>query len=133
MKVDELVGLAFIPMNLTLLQSRLISPPLYQGHETEKRTPLFPIDILPHNPQCPRRKHVLIIPEHVSPIYRSRPVAIQFVQPPVPVRLDEADVVVVDVVLWVLWGCRGAVASYLFVGLLELVRGFEDSGALLGW
>lgn len=92
-------------MYVTLLQNRLVSCPLYQGHETEERAPLLPLDILPHNPQRPRREHVLARPEYVSPIYRSRPVAVQLVQPPIPVRLDEADVVVVDVVFWVLWGC----------------------------
>lgn len=132
LETDRLVGLAFIPIDLTLLQDRLVSSPLYKGHETEKRAPLLPLDILPHNRQRPRREQVLVRPENVSPIYRSRPVAVQLVQPPIPVRLDEADVVVVDVVLWVFWGCRGAVASYLAVGFFEVVRGFEDARALLG-
>lgn len=100
------------------------STPPYQGHETEKWAPLLPLYILPHNFQAPRRKQVLPLLEHVSSINRSRPITVQLVQSPVPVRLDEADVVVVDVVLWVLWGCGGAVAGYLVVGLFELVGGF---------
>jgi len=119
------------PLNTAPARAYLPAIAANQGHQTKVGIAalVFHVRADKVDGARARRQQVLLSRprNHDQPsVDGASPVTIQLVQPAVPARPDEADVVEVDLVLGAVWDARGALAGDCGVGILQLGRVLQD-------
>lgn len=89
------------------------------------------LDVLLGDPQTTSSNQVISGTAHVSPLYRTSPVAIQLIKVSVLMRPDETHIVKGDLLLCVIRRCRASLACYQFVCPFKLLQGLKDARALV--